>query len=148
MMCMLNNAILVVSKLVWNPSWFRLTTGIIWAQVRKFERFGACFCTYTLIIWSVLLHVSEKKKQKIHRKRGTGRHNLRAGATWYGKYREKKTKEEKETETVKQAGQTLFIGWVKIWYCGSVHNGTWVSIKQKTRTTKRSRKDYSDGNIL
>jgi hypothetical protein len=52
---MLNDAILVVSKLVWNPSWFRLTTGIIWAQVRKFERFGACFCTCALIIWSVLL---------------------------------------------------------------------------------------------
>jgi hypothetical protein len=33
-----------------------LTTGIIWAQVRKFERFGACFCTCALIIWSVLLH--------------------------------------------------------------------------------------------
>jgi hypothetical protein len=54
--CMLNDAILVVSKLVWNPPWFRLTTGIIWAQVRKFERFGACFCTCALIIWSVLLH--------------------------------------------------------------------------------------------
>jgi hypothetical protein len=53
---MLNDAILVVSKLVWNPSWFRLTTGIIWAQVRKFEHFGACFCTCALIIWSVLLH--------------------------------------------------------------------------------------------
>jgi hypothetical protein len=53
---MLNDAILVVSKLVWNPSWFQLTTGIIWAQVRKFERFGACFCTCALIIWSVLLH--------------------------------------------------------------------------------------------
>jgi hypothetical protein len=32
-----------------------LTTGIIWAQVQKFERFGACFCTCALIIWSVLL---------------------------------------------------------------------------------------------
>jgi hypothetical protein len=53
---MLNDAILVVSKLVWIPSWFWLTTGIIWAQVRKFERFGACFCTCALIIWSVLLH--------------------------------------------------------------------------------------------
>jgi hypothetical protein len=53
---MLNDAILVVSKLVWNPSWFRLTTGIIWAQVRKFERFSACFCTCALIIWSVMLH--------------------------------------------------------------------------------------------
>jgi hypothetical protein len=29
----------------------------IWAQVRKFERFGACFCTCALIIWSVLLHL-------------------------------------------------------------------------------------------
>jgi hypothetical protein len=55
---MLNDAILVVNELVWNPSWFRLTTGIIWAQVRKFERFGACFYTYALIIWSVLLHCS------------------------------------------------------------------------------------------
>jgi hypothetical protein len=52
---MLNDAILVVNELVWNPLWFRLTTGIIWAQVRKFERFGACFCTCDLIIWSVLL---------------------------------------------------------------------------------------------
>jgi hypothetical protein len=52
---MLNDAILVVSSLVWNPSWFRLTTGIIWAQVWKFERFGACFRTCALIIWSVLL---------------------------------------------------------------------------------------------
>jgi hypothetical protein len=32
-----------------------LTTGIIWAQVQKFEHFGACFCTCALIIWSVLL---------------------------------------------------------------------------------------------
>jgi hypothetical protein len=32
-----------------------LTTGIIWAQVWKFERFGACFRTCALIIWSVLL---------------------------------------------------------------------------------------------
>jgi hypothetical protein len=58
---MLNDAILVVNKLVWNPSWFRLTTRIIWAQVQKFERFGACFCTCALIIWSVLLQlVSEQ----------------------------------------------------------------------------------------
>jgi hypothetical protein len=28
---MLNDAILVINRLVWNPSWFRLTTGIIWA---------------------------------------------------------------------------------------------------------------------
>jgi hypothetical protein len=35
-----------------------LTTGIIWAQVRKFERFGACFCTCALIIWSVLLQAA------------------------------------------------------------------------------------------
>jgi hypothetical protein len=56
--CMLNDAILVVSKLVWNPSWFQLTTGIIWAQVRKFERFGACFYTCALIIWSVLLQLA------------------------------------------------------------------------------------------
>jgi hypothetical protein len=54
---MLNDAILVVNELVWNPSWFRLTTGIIWAQVWKFEHFGACFCTCALIIWSVLLQV-------------------------------------------------------------------------------------------
>jgi hypothetical protein len=54
---MLNDAILVVNKLVWNPSWFWLTTGIIWAQVRKFECFGAYFCTCALIIWSVLLQL-------------------------------------------------------------------------------------------
>jgi hypothetical protein len=54
---MLNDAILIVSKLVWNSLWFRLTTGIIWAQVWKFERFGACFCTCALIIWSVLLQL-------------------------------------------------------------------------------------------
>jgi hypothetical protein len=44
----LNGAILVVIGLVWNPSWFQLATGIIWAQVQKFERFGACFCTCAL----------------------------------------------------------------------------------------------------
>jgi hypothetical protein len=54
-MCMLNDMILVVKELVWNPSWFRLTTGIIWAQVRKFEHFSTCLCTCALIIWSVLL---------------------------------------------------------------------------------------------
>jgi hypothetical protein len=57
-MCMLNDAILVVKELVWNPSWFWLTTRIICAQVWKFESFGACFCTCALIIWSVLLHHS------------------------------------------------------------------------------------------
>jgi hypothetical protein len=49
---MLYDAILVVSELVWNPSWFRLTTGIIWAQVRKFEHFGRLFlylCSYNLV---------------------------------------------------------------------------------------------------
>jgi hypothetical protein len=59
-MCMLNDAILVVNELVWNPSWFRLTTGIICAQIKKFERFGTCFCTCALIIWSVLLQVAYK----------------------------------------------------------------------------------------
>jgi hypothetical protein len=54
---LLNDVILVISKFVWNPSWFRLTTGIIWAQVQKFERFGADFCTCALIIWSVLLQL-------------------------------------------------------------------------------------------
>jgi hypothetical protein len=55
---MLNDAILVVIELVWNPSWFRLTTGIIWAQVQKFRRFDACcFCTCALIIWTVLLQL-------------------------------------------------------------------------------------------
>jgi hypothetical protein len=37
-----------------------LTTGIIWAQVQKFEHFGACFCTCALIIWSVLLQGASK----------------------------------------------------------------------------------------
>jgi hypothetical protein len=54
---MLNDAILAVNELVWSPSWFRLTTGIIWAQVQKIERVGACFCTYALIIWLVLLQL-------------------------------------------------------------------------------------------
>jgi hypothetical protein len=53
---MLNDVILVVRELVWNPLLFRFTTGIIWAQVWKFEHFGACFCTCALIIWMVLLH--------------------------------------------------------------------------------------------
>ena len=46
--------ILVLCKLVWNPSWFQLTTGFIWAQVREFDHFGDCFCTCALINWSVL----------------------------------------------------------------------------------------------
>ena len=46
--------ILVVCKLLWNPSWFQLTTGFIWAQVRKFDCFSYCFCTCALINWSVL----------------------------------------------------------------------------------------------
>jgi hypothetical protein len=29
------------------------TTGIIWAQVRKFDRSGDCFCSCALIIWTV-----------------------------------------------------------------------------------------------
>jgi hypothetical protein len=60
---MLNDAILVLSELVWNPSWFRLTTWIIWAQVWKFERFSACFCTCALIIWLVLLHPAPSTNQ-------------------------------------------------------------------------------------
>ena len=31
------------------------TTGIMGAQVQEFDRFGDCFCTYVLMIWSVLL---------------------------------------------------------------------------------------------
>ena len=49
--------ILVVCKLVWNPSWFQLTTGFIWAQVREFDHFGDHFCTCALINWSVLLQL-------------------------------------------------------------------------------------------
>jgi hypothetical protein len=48
---MLNDVILVVIRLVWNPSWFWLTTEIIWAQVRKFEHFQRLFlylCSYNL----------------------------------------------------------------------------------------------------
>jgi hypothetical protein len=66
---MLNDAILVVNKLVWNPSWFRLTTRIIWAQVRKFECFGACFCTCALIIWSVLLQLASSMSCSIFQRR-------------------------------------------------------------------------------
>ena len=53
MLCWIT-VILVVCKLVWNPSRFQLTTGFIWAQVREFDRFGDCFCTCALINWSVL----------------------------------------------------------------------------------------------
>jgi hypothetical protein len=34
------------------------TTGIIWSQVRKFDRSSDCFCTCALIIWTVLWHPS------------------------------------------------------------------------------------------
>ena len=50
--------ILVVCKLVWNPSWFQLTTGFIWVQVWWFDHSGDCFRTCALINWSVLLHIS------------------------------------------------------------------------------------------
>jgi hypothetical protein len=71
---MLNDAILVVSELVWNPSWLRLTTGIIWAQVQKFERFGRLFLYLCSIIWSVLLQGARQEHQhntitKTHEKR-------------------------------------------------------------------------------
>ena len=52
--------ILVVCKLVWNPSWFQLTTGFIWARVREFDRFGDCFCTCALINWSVLWQLASE----------------------------------------------------------------------------------------
>ena len=52
MLCWIT-VILVVCKLVWNPSRFRLTTGFIWAQVREFDHFDDCFCTCALINWSV-----------------------------------------------------------------------------------------------
>ena len=37
------------------------TTGIMGAEVQEFDRFGDCFCTYVLMIWSVLLHIEPKK---------------------------------------------------------------------------------------
>jgi hypothetical protein len=63
---MLNDAIWVVIKLVWNPSWFWLTTRIRWAQVREFRRFGACFYTYALIIWTVLLQLVSEKNSTLN----------------------------------------------------------------------------------
>jgi hypothetical protein len=63
---MLNDAILVVIGLVWDPSWFWLTTRIIWAQVQKFERFGACFCTCALIIWTVLLQLASEQNSTLN----------------------------------------------------------------------------------
>ena len=59
MLCWIT-VILVVCKLVWNPSWFQLTTGFIWAQVREFDRFGDCFCTCALINWSVLWQLASE----------------------------------------------------------------------------------------
>ena len=50
-----SSMILVVCKLVWNPSWFQLTTGFIWVQVWRFDHSGDCFRTCALINWSVLL---------------------------------------------------------------------------------------------
>jgi hypothetical protein len=44
--------------LVWNPSWFHWTTGVIWAQVWEFDHFGDCFYTCALIIWTVLLQLA------------------------------------------------------------------------------------------
>ena len=49
--------ILVVCKLVWNPSWFQLTIGFIWVQLWWFDHSGDCFHTYALINWSVLLQL-------------------------------------------------------------------------------------------
>jgi hypothetical protein len=71
--------------LVWNPSWFQLTTGIIWAQVRKFERFGACFCTCALIIWSVLLHsaLSVHRRSTSTHPRPTDGQNKNARLAWH-----------------------------------------------------------------
>ena len=60
--------ILVVCKLVWNPSWFQFTTEFIWAQVREFDHFGDRFCTYALINWTVLrqLHPTATFKHHQH----------------------------------------------------------------------------------
>ena len=55
MLCWIT-VILVVCKLVWNPSRFQLTTGFIWTQVREFDHFGDYFCTCALINWTVLRH--------------------------------------------------------------------------------------------
>ena len=46
--------ILICILVVWDPSWFRWTTGFIWAQVWRFDRFGDCYCTCALINWMVL----------------------------------------------------------------------------------------------
>ena len=63
MLCWIT-VILVVCKLVWNPSRFQLTTGFIWAQVREFDRFGDCFCTCALINWSVLWQILGYPKRR------------------------------------------------------------------------------------
>ena len=41
-----------------------VTTGFIWAQVRKFDRFGDRFCTCALINWSVLLQSDSSLKSQ------------------------------------------------------------------------------------
>jgi hypothetical protein len=48
--------ILAYMLVVWNPSWFRWTTRIIWTQVWEFDHFSDCFCTCALIIWTVSWH--------------------------------------------------------------------------------------------
>ena len=55
---------LVVCKLVWNTSWFQLTTGFIWVQVWWFDHSGDCFRTCALINWSVLLHITYSMDRK------------------------------------------------------------------------------------
>ena len=54
---MLNYCDIFVCKLVWNPSWFQLTTRFIWVQVWRFDHSDDCFRTCALINWSVLLQL-------------------------------------------------------------------------------------------
>ena len=58
--------ILVECKLVWNPSWFQLTTGFIWVQVWRLDHSGDCFRTCALINWSVLLQLASEQDSTLN----------------------------------------------------------------------------------
>ena len=42
------------------------TPGIMGAEVQEFDRFGDCFCTYVLMIWSVLLQLASEQDSTLN----------------------------------------------------------------------------------